>query len=57
MHGVVRHLDALIRAGNQMSNICYNLAQKSEYADGAIMRDCYKEWDTAKTAIREQIPK
>lgn len=53
----VKRVDALILAGNKASNICYNLAQKSDGgAEKSIMQETYREWDSAKMELRKLLP-
>lgn len=39
--------DALLLAGEKMSNLCFNLSQ-TESAHAATFKACYKEWDAAR---------
>jgi hypothetical protein len=47
--------DRLQRAGNIMSNICFNLSQRVGQCDASLMREAQLAWDTAKDAMRQEL--
>ena len=57
-------LDELFRAGNQMSNVCFNLGQDSGPLDGVLplrdrkaMKEGQEHWDKVKQEVKGKIKK
>jgi hypothetical protein len=50
-------LDELLQAGNQCSNLCYNLKQDSgtRPRDAESMGHAYQAWDHALLAMRQAL--
>lgn len=40
-------LEARRNVGQQMSNLCFNLAQRG--GNEGVFRDCYRDWDAIKS--------
>lgn len=49
----------LLRIGEKMSNICFNLSQDSNQSEANrhSMKECYRQWDDARRQYEQRTTK
>lgn len=50
-----KSFEELQRAGNMMSNLCFNLSQRKGQDAAGEMKSSQEAWDKAKRAIRQEF--